>query len=466
MQSGQAMRWSDTGRTLVAWLVMLVMLGLPAAWAGEAAPAASPKVRLAVLPFQGPSAGLPEDFGLALAQAVGHGLHQIQAVRLADAGDIAASSQRLHLAVADVLSDDALLGLGRDLRVRGLVTGSYVVEGDTLKVQARVADLEGGDQVIATEEVTGPTAKFLTLQGQVVQQLLAVFRLQPTRYDEGRLRGAFSGQTASLPAYVLYARGAWAQGLGTREGHERAIALLAQALEADANFPLAHFALGVSLQATNSRWKAAGEFRKAIQLDPGYPEAHKRLGDLLVTSPRRMYDQAIQAYARALELAPDYAEAMVGLGDARQAKGQYDEAIQEYRLALQLEPDNARVHYGLGKIYYNEKQLYHEAVAEYRQAITLDPKFLEARLGLGDIYQEKGLYQDAIAQYQQILAQDPRQPGAAYALALAYEKVDPRKAIDRWEQYIDLAATLPTEKDWVDIARKHLEKLRREAGSN
>ncbi len=459
------MRSSDAGRILAAWLVMLAMLGLPTAWAGEAAPAAPLKVRLAVLPFQGAGPNLPEGFGTALAQAVRHGLHQIRAVRLADAGEAAASSQRLHLAMGDVLSDEALLRLGRDLKVRGLITGSYVVEGETLKVQARVADLEGGGQVIVTEEAVGPTGEFLALQAQITRQLLAIFRLPLSQYEESRLKDAFSMQTASLPAYALYARGVWEQGLGGRDGHERAIALLSRALEADPNFPLAHFALGVSLQATNNRWKASGEFRKSIQLDPGYPEAHKRLGDLLVTSPRRMYDQAIQAYAKALELAPDYAEAMVGLGDARQAKGQYDEAIQEYRRALQLEPESARVHFGLGKIYYNEKQLYHEAVAEYQQAIALDPKLLEARLSLGEIYQEKGLYQDAIGQYQQVLAQDPRHPGATYALALAYEKVDPRKAIDEWEHYIDLASTLPTEKDWVDIARKHLEKLRREAGS-
>ncbi len=461
MEWRRAMRRGAAG-----WILAVGLLGLPSVWAAETAPPPPAKVQLAVLPFQGPGAGLPEGFGLALAQAVRHGLHQIRAVRLADAGEIAASGQRLHLEVADVLSDDALLRLGRDLKLRGLVTGSYVVEGEALKVQARVADPEGNGQVIATEEVSGRTSDFLALQAQVVRELLPVLRLQPSRYDEDRLKGAFSGQTASVAAYVLYARGVWAQGLGIREGYERAAALLAQALEADANFPLAHFALGVSLQAMNNRWKASGEYRKAIQLDPGYPEAHKRLGDLLVTSPRRMYDQAIQAYAKALELAPDYAEAMVGLGDARQAKGQYDEAIQDYRKALQLEPESARVHFGLGKIYYNEKQLYHEAVAEYQKAIDLDPKLLEARLSLGEIYQEKGLYQDAISQYQQVLSQDPKQPGAMYALALAYEKVDPRQAIDQWGRYIDLASTLPTEKDWVDIARKHLEKLRREAGTH
>jgi hypothetical protein len=40
--------------------------------------------------------------------------------------------------------------------------------------------------------------------------------------------------------------------------------------------------------------------------------------------------------------------------------------------------------------------------------------------------------------------------------------VDTTKAIAAWERYIELAATLPSEKEWVSIAQKHLAKLKRE----
>jgi tetratricopeptide (TPR) repeat protein len=115
----------------------------------------------------------------------------------------------------------------------------------------------------------------------------------------------------------------------------------------------------------------------------------------------------------------------------------------------------------MGKIYYNEKQLYHEAVAAYQQAIALDPKLLDAHLSLGELYEEKGLYEEAVARYSHVLSVEPAHPGATYGLALAYEKVDPKRAIEQWERYIELATSLPSEKDWVDIARKHLGKLQR-----
>ncbi|HSB78306.1 MAG TPA: tetratricopeptide repeat protein [Candidatus Methylomirabilis sp.] len=452
---------SGSAAVLILGMAAVLLLGAPSGWAGEQTPSASSKVRLGVIPFTGPVAGVPEGFGEALGQAIRHGLSQVRAVRPVDSGEILGSSQRLHISLADRLSDEAALRLVKDLQAQGLVTGTYALDGDSLKVQARLADPSGAGQVILGEETMGPLAQFLSAQGRITRQILQAFRVRLTPYDERRLQAAFGEQTGSLEAYALYGRAGWQQGLGTKEGHEQAVALLAKALEADQNFALAHFALGISLQATNNRWKASGEFRKTIQLDGTFADAYKWLGDLLVKSPRRLYDQAVQAFQKALELSPDYAEAMVGLGDARQAKGQFDEAIGDYKRALQLEPENARVHFGLGKIYYNEKQLYHEAVSEYQQAITLDPKYLEAHMSLGEIYEEKGLYQEAIARYNQVLDLDPRHPGATYGLALAYERVDPKKAIEQWERYIDLASTLSTEKDWVDIAKKHLEKLRR-----
>jgi hypothetical protein len=33
--------------------------------------------------------------------------------------------------------------------------------------------------------------------------------------------------------------------------------------------------------------------------------------------------------------------------------------------------------------------------------------------------------------------------------------------MELWERYIELASSLPSEKDWTDIAKKHLERLRR-----
>lgn len=453
-------RASTAGALLLALAVWLGPGAAPVG-AGQAASSLAAKARIAVLGFAGPTEGVPEGFGEALGQAIRYGLRQVRDVQLVESGTIVAAAGRLGLALERPLADEEMLRLGKALQVRGVVAGAYALDGEGLLVRARLADLGPSSRVLAVNEAQGPTPALPGPTEAVVRQLLRHLQLRATEHDLSRLQEAFKPQTASPEAYALYARAAWQQGLGTKEAHEQAIALLTRALDLDQNFVQGRVALGTSLYATGNRWKASGEYRKAIQLNDRHAEAHKLLGDMLLTSPRRLYDMAIASYRKALECWPDYAEARVGLGDSYLAKGQFDEAIGAYQQALALEPNNARVHLGMGKIFYNEKQLYHEAVAEYQKALALDPTLLEVHLSLGELYEEKGLYDEAIARYRHILALEPKHPMATYGLALAYEKVDVPKAIAQWEAYIALAESLSSEREWVDIARHHLNKLRR-----
>jgi len=239
-----------------------------------------------------------------------------------------------------------------------------------------------------------------------------------------------------------------------------AIDLLARAIEADPNFTVAYYAQGVVHQELGNRWKAASQFRAAIQLDPNYPEPHKALGDLFLAAPRRLFEQAVESYAKAIDLRPFYGEAYVGLGEAKAAKGDIDGAIGAYTKALAYNPINPRVHMSLGKIYYSEKGLYYESVTAYKKAIDLDPNSVDARMGLGEVYEDKGLYKEAMEEYRRVIDLDGKHTGAMYNLALVYEKVDPKEAVAQWERYIGLASQLPSEKDWVDVARQHLRKLK------
>ena len=150
----------------------------------------------------------------------------------------------------------------------------------------------------------------------------------------------------------------------------------------------------------------------------------------------------------------------MGLGDAKAAKGDVDGAVVAYQKALGFNPLNAKVHVSLGKLYYSEKGLYYESVQAYKKAIELDGSYLDARMGLAEVYEDKGLYQEAIGEYRKVVEADGKNTGALYNLALVYEKVDAKESISLWERNIALAGALPSEKDWVDVAKLHLRKLR------
>ena len=449
-----------TRRGLLGLLALAAGALAGPATAGAAERAPGPKWPILVVPFVAEGATTAEGIEGAVTEIVGHSLRQVRSLRVLESGPTERALQAVGAPRGAPLTDRQLAEVMAAVKARAVLTGRVRQDGDELRVTTRFVDAQSRGETVSGEEVAGPAADPFPLGERAVLAFLKSVRARVTPLDEKRLAAAFRRPTPSLSAYLLYARGAWAAGLGNRQGYEAATEALGKALELDGNFALARYQLGLALQATNNRWKAVGEFRKAIQLDPQLAEAYKSLGDLLRLSPRRLFDQAVEAYTKAIDLQPDFAEAYVGRGDAWQAKGNFDNAIAEYKKTIDLDPENAHVRVSLGRIYYNEKGQYHEAVAEYTKAIQLDPTLLEAHLALGEVYEEKGLYPEAIARYGKVLEIEPLHPTAHYGLALAYEKVDREKAIAMWEKYIEIASTSPTEKDWVEIARKHLKKLR------
>jgi adenylate cyclase len=345
-----------------------------------------------------------------------------------------------------------------DVALFGRVTRS----GNDLVIQPRVVDAKaGGGESIALEELTVPDGELIAKLGALPVLYARALKVTLTEAEAARIEKA-ARPTRSVRALELYTRAHMALARGGQDANESAVDLLSRAIESDASFVAAQYALGTVHQSLGNRWKAAAQYRAATQLDASQPEPYKALGDLFLIQPRRLFDQALEAYAKAIELRPFYADAHVGLGDARAAKGDTDGAIKAYQQALVYNAVNPRVHLSLGKIYFAEKGLYYESVNAYKKAIDLDPVSVEARMGLGEVYEDKGLYKEAIEEYRRVVDADAKNTGALYNLALVYEKVDPKEAVNLWERYIGLAGSQPSEKDWVDVARLHLKKLKQQ----
>jgi len=65
---------------------------------------------------------------------------------------------------------------------------------------------------------------------------------------------------------------------------------------------------------------------------------------------KELYEKAVGACQRALELRPDFAEAQTGLGHAYEASGLYDQAIASYQHALKSNPDDELVREDLKRV--------------------------------------------------------------------------------------------------------------------
>jgi superkiller protein 3 len=408
-----------------------------------------------VLPFATPAlpleeqwigAGVAESLSLALVNAPG--LIQIDRARLK------------QVAQPGAWDDQAALQAAKQLRADVALYGEVMRADGDLAVQPRAVEVKGDrGERIALEPVRAAEAAHLDSLRDVAHGYVRVLKVSLSESELARVR-KWASPTTSMRAWEAYVRGRLGALRGGQEGNEAAVDALSKAIEVDPQFVAAQYGLGAVHLALGNRWKAAAQFRASTQLDASYPEPYKALGDFFLTAPRRLFDQAIEAYEKAISLRPFYGGAWVGLGDAKAAKGDVDGAVVAYQKALGFNPVNAKVHVSLGKLYYSEKNLYYESVTAYKKAIELDPDFVDARMGLAEVYEDKGLYKEAIAEYKRVVDADQKNTGALYNLALVYEKVDAKEAIALWERYIELAGKLPSEKDWVEVAHLHLRKLK------
>jgi superkiller protein 3 len=438
------------GSWIVAAVVGLLLLSI----AGGAS--AESKLRVVVIaPFDATGLEREEQWmGEGVAQILGLGLAQHPSIVQIERARLRAAGR------TDVWTEALLAQTARTVRADAAFFGRIERRGTDLAVVPQLIEIKpGGPEVTNLEPVVAPPGELFGRLAALPVVYVRTLHVPTTDGEAIRIEKA-ARPTRVSRGFELFSRGQISALRGDQEGNEAAVDLLSRAVEVDPSFVVAAYMLGVVHSSLGNRWKAAAQFRAATQLDPTYPESYKALGDLYLLQPRRLFDQAVEAYNKAIELRPFYADAFVGLGDAKAAKSDIDGAIAAYQKALVYNPVNPRVHMSLGKIYYGEKGLYYEAVTAYKKAIELDPNSVDAHMGLGEVYEDKGLYKEATDEYRRVIEIDARHTGATYNLALVYEKVDPKAAITQWERYIEIAAPLATEKDWVDVARQHLRKLK------
>jgi tetratricopeptide (TPR) repeat protein len=437
-------------RLTMALLTVCVLL------AGISADGAVKARTVVILPFDASALDRDDQWlGEGTAQVIALGLAQHPAFVQIDPGRVRVGAGRPEL-----WGEPAVLQAARALKADAAFYGRIARQNTDFVIQPRVVDLKAGAaEPVALEAITAAESEVLARLATLPAAYARILKVPLSETEVRRIERA-SAPTKSFKAFELFSRAQVAAGRGGQEANETAVDLLSRSIEADANFVVAQYTLGAVHQALGNRWKAAAQFRASTQLDPLYPEPYKALGDLFLAAPRRLFDQAVEAYQKAIDLRPFYADAHVGLGDARAAKGEIDAAIAAYQKALTYNTVNPRVYMSLGKIYYSEKGLYYESVQAYKRAIDLDGQSVEARMGLGEVYEDKGLYKEAVEEYRKVIELDGKHTGAMYNLAMVYEKTDPKEAIAQWERYIALASQLPNEKDWVDVARQHLRKLK------
>lgn len=282
----------------LAWAYDLTDRGLertvPVAMATPA-----PEASVAILPFADMSEARDQDYFCdGLAEEILNALASIQGMRVASR----TSSFRFRDGTTDARD------IGRALNVATIMEGSVRKSGDRVRVTAQLIDAGNGYH-LWSENFDRGLEDIFAIQEEIARSVARALRVSlntPEALDLQRYA------PRDMRAYDFYLRGRQLEGAKDR-----------------------------------IKWEYSAQmYRRAIEIDPEYAQAHAGLADVLTelllwrfARPEEVLDEALAASRRALELAPELAEAHVAHAHTLDFSGEHDAAATEFERALELNPD-------------------------------------------------------------------------------------------------------------------------------
>jgi DNA-binding winged-HTH domains len=326
--------WVRRNHTLSAIIGVLAVTAIAvAAYFVATKPNARPEPllkpnRVAILPFRNLRPNAETDFlGPSMADAVINRLSHIRTLTVRPSSYV----QKYGRQEVDPKA------VAKELDVDKLVTGSFLRDGDDLRVTAQLIDVNRGD-VLWNETIDVKYDKLLTMEDRVAEQIIKGLRLNLSPEEIERVK-VDAPQNAR--AYEVFIHG---RHLISSNDHQRAIKLLEESVSLDPTYALAWAYLGKAYSVTASQYfggkefhdKAEAAYEKALALKPQQPETRMLLANFLTENNR--VEEAVPMLRKIIEENPNHSLARWELSYAYRYSGMLDQSIAEGESALQLDP--------------------------------------------------------------------------------------------------------------------------------
>lgn len=177
-----------------------------------------------------------------------------------------------------------------------------------------------------------------------------------------------------------------------------------RAIEHDPHYAEAHVNLGNVSLAQGNVGEAIALYRKALMLNPGLLPAHQNLGIALMNAGQG--DAAEESFRRVIALAPDNSFAIHSMGVIAARREDFQRAETLLRQAIRLQPEYAEAHCNLGNVLLDTHRP-QEAEASCRRALQLNPESAEAHFGLGNVLTDLRRLDEATASFRRALELNP-----------------------------------------------------------
>ena len=313
--------------------------------------------------------------------------------------------------------------VGRELKVGAVLLGRVLQLGGHLIVRAELVDVMDGAHLWGAQYNRKPSDIF-ELQEEIAGEISEALQLKLSAEEKKRLTKRYTDNTEAHHAYL---KGRYFFYKRTEEALRKGIEYFQQAIEIDPTYALAYsgladcfavFSMSGESSPQESYPKAKAAALKALEIDDTIAEAHTSLAMI-----RTFYDLGWAAgeteFKRAIELQPGYALAHHWYGWQLLALARFDESIAEMTLAQELDPLSPLMNTGLGSSFHFARQ-HDRAIEQYRQTLEIDPNFALAHQGLGAAYEQKRMYSEAIVEFQTATTLSRGNPFMVASLSHAY----------------------------------------------
>jgi TolB-like protein/Tfp pilus assembly protein PilF len=293
---------------------------------------------------------------------------------------------------------------GSELGVESVLEGTIRAAGDRVRVIAQLVDVERGATVWA-EKFDEKLTDLFAVEDSIAEKLTPALMLTIDAAEREMLRRRF---TESIEAHHAYLKGRYYWNKQTPEGLRKAVAHFEQATAIDPGYALAYAGLADAYDLIGI-WggappaqvlpKAMALALKAIEIDERLAEAHAALGGAMATYERD-WEGAEKEFKRAIEINPGYATAhhayaMVCLLPS----GRLDEALAAVSRARELDPLSLFINASVAMI-LNYAGRYDEAIELLQKLIDLEPNYYLSHWVAGYAYEQEGEHERAIEAYQ------------------------------------------------------------------
>jgi TolB-like protein/DNA-binding winged helix-turn-helix (wHTH) protein len=256
-------------------------------------------------------------------------------------------------------TDKSLPEIAGDLHVDGVIEGSVLRSGNSVRITAQLIYART-DTNIWARTYDRDLRDVLALQSAVATAIADEVNVTVAPQYKHRLANVKAINPKALDAY-----------LGGRYHLEQMSTLF--------------FKRGMEKAARDEQTNALQSFREAIKLDPSYAPGYLGVADSLVSSYELTSDvvrDAKAAVAKALELDESLVDAHITMATLREYDWDWAGAEKEYQQAVELNPSSALAHDRYG-YFFDEMGRLDEAMAEHQKAQEFDP--IKDHIG-GELY--------------------------------------------------------------------------------